>query len=176
MNWEEEKACFDSLANECGWFYGIQHDPFLLDSSEEEKKAKKREEGEGKRDKDATLASGTGGRGREGESASEGKGERTSGERREGDTRTSQGEGEDEEKVYSCNHYCCDGCVLGMVTFCSILHIQSLYKREPWRWTVEHVIFPALRSDLVPQKKMATDGSLLQIADLHDLYKVFERC
>ena len=53
---------------------------------------------------------------------------------------------------------------------------KSLYKKQPWRWTVEHVIFPALRANLVAQKNMATDGSILQIADLHDLYKVFERC
>ena len=36
MNWEEEKECFQKIATEFGWFYGIQHDPFLLDSSEEE--------------------------------------------------------------------------------------------------------------------------------------------
>lgn len=52
----------------------------------------------------------------------------------------------------------------------------ALYKRLPWRWTVEHVIFHALRTDFIPPKKMAEDGSVLQIADLHDLYKVFERC
>ena len=41
---------------------------------------------------------------------------------------------------------------------------------------MEHVIFPALRVDLTPPKEMADDGSILQIADLHELYKVFERC
>jgi len=41
---------------------------------------------------------------------------------------------------------------------------------------IEHVIFPALRMDFIPTRKMAEDGSILQIADLHDLYKVFERC
>eukprot|EP00731_Ephydatia_muelleri_P030657 Em0022g171a len=52
----------------------------------------------------------------------------------------------------------------------------ALCKRQPWRWLVEHVIFPALRTDFIPQSKMAEDGSVLQIADLHELYKVFERC
>lgn len=41
---------------------------------------------------------------------------------------------------------------------------------------MEHVIFPTLRADFIPQRRMAEDGSILQIADLHDLYKVFERC
>ena len=53
---------------------------------------------------------------------------------------------------------------------------SDLYKQSPWQWTVEHVIFPALRTDFIPPRKMAEDGSILQIADLHDLYKVFERC
>ena len=46
----------------------------------------------------------------------------------------------------------------------------------PWRWTVEHVLFPAFRCGLVPPSRFADDGTLLQVADLHDLYKVFERC
>ena len=45
-----------------------------------------------------------------------------------------------------------------------------------WHWTVEHVLFPAFRSGLVPPRRFAEDGTLLQVADLHDLYKVFERC
>lgn len=49
-------------------------------------------------------------------------------------------------------------------------------KHQPWRWQVEHLLFPTLRSDFVPPCSMATDGSVLQLADLHDLYKVFERC
>ena len=119
MDWEEEKACFQTMATEFGWFYGLQQDPFLLDSSEEETREGGEERGRG------------GGVGGEGE--------------REG------GEG-------------------------GVTRRETLYKKQPWRWTVEHVIFPALRSDLVAQKNMASDGSLLQIADLHDLYKVFERC
>ena len=53
---------------------------------------------------------------------------------------------------------------------------SSLYKKQPWRWMIEHVIFPTLKTDFIPPRKMAEDGSILQIADLHDLYKVFERC
>jgi DNA mismatch repair protein MLH1 len=45
-----------------------------------------------------------------------------------------------------------------------------------WRWTVEHVLFPAFRCGLVPPKHLAEDGTLLQVANLPDLYKVFERC
>ena len=36
--------------------------------------------------------------------------------------------------------------------------------------------FFALRVDLIPPKEMANDSSILQIADLRELYKVFERC
>ncbi|EDO39827.1 predicted protein [Nematostella vectensis] len=46
----------------------------------------------------------------------------------------------------------------------------------PWKWSVEHVLFPAFRSGLVPPTRFAEDGTLLQIANLTELYKVFERC
>ena len=45
-----------------------------------------------------------------------------------------------------------------------------------WQWTVEHVLFPAFRTGLVPPNRFSEDGTLLQIANLPDLYKVFERC
>ncbi|XP_052803937.1 DNA mismatch repair protein Mlh1-like isoform X2 [Mya arenaria] len=49
-------------------------------------------------------------------------------------------------------------------------------ERSSWRWTVEHVLYPALRTFFYPPKPMATDTTVLQIANLPDLYKVFERC
>ncbi|XP_056148200.1 DNA mismatch repair protein Mlh1 [Lampris incognitus] len=45
-----------------------------------------------------------------------------------------------------------------------------------WRWKVEHVIFKAFRTLFSPPKNFSEDGSVLQIANLPDLYKVFERC
>ncbi|KAA8590061.1 DNA mismatch repair protein Mlh1 [Etheostoma spectabile] len=45
-----------------------------------------------------------------------------------------------------------------------------------WRWKVEHVIFKALRTLFSPPKSFSEDGTVLQIANLPDLYKVFERC
>uniref|UniRef100_A0A674AV67 MutL homolog 1, colon cancer, nonpolyposis type 2 (E. coli) n=1 Tax=Salmo trutta TaxID=8032 RepID=A0A674AV67_SALTR len=45
-----------------------------------------------------------------------------------------------------------------------------------WRWKVEHLLFKAFRSLFSPPKHFSEDGSVLQIANLPDLYKVFERC
>lgn len=45
-----------------------------------------------------------------------------------------------------------------------------------WHWSVEHVLFKAFRTLFSPPKTFSEDGSVLQIADLPDLYKVFERC
>ncbi|MEE6510449.1 hypothetical protein FKM82_030180 [Ascaphus truei] len=45
-----------------------------------------------------------------------------------------------------------------------------------WRWTTEHVLFKAFRTHLLPPQPFAEDGSILQLANLPDLYKVFERC
>ncbi|KAI5069224.1 hypothetical protein GOP47_0015525 [Adiantum capillus-veneris] len=43
-------------------------------------------------------------------------------------------------------------------------------------WTIEHVLFPALRLFLKPPKHMATDGTAVQVACLENLYRIFERC
>nr|XP_033468296.1 DNA mismatch repair protein Mlh1 [Epinephelus lanceolatus] len=45
-----------------------------------------------------------------------------------------------------------------------------------WHWKVEHIIFKAFRTLLSPPKTFSEDGTVLQIANLPDLYKVFERC
>uniref|UniRef100_A0A8C0UW82 MutL homolog 1 n=1 Tax=Cyanistes caeruleus TaxID=156563 RepID=A0A8C0UW82_CYACU len=45
-----------------------------------------------------------------------------------------------------------------------------------WKWTVEHVLYKAFRTHLLPPKHFAEDGNILQLANLPDLYKVFERC
>nr|XP_033786421.1 DNA mismatch repair protein Mlh1 isoform X2 [Geotrypetes seraphini] len=45
-----------------------------------------------------------------------------------------------------------------------------------WKWTVEHVLYKAFRTFLLPPKHFAEDGNILQLANLPDLYKVFERC
>ncbi|XP_033835891.1 DNA mismatch repair protein Mlh1 [Periophthalmus magnuspinnatus] len=47
---------------------------------------------------------------------------------------------------------------------------------DSWRWKVEHVIFKAFRTLFSPPKHFSEDGTVLQIANLPDLYKVFERC
>ncbi|XP_077160023.1 DNA mismatch repair protein Mlh1 isoform X2 [Paroedura picta] len=45
-----------------------------------------------------------------------------------------------------------------------------------WKWTVEHVLYKTFRTYLMPPKKFTEDGTILQLANLPDLYKVFERC
>ena len=47
---------------------------------------------------------------------------------------------------------------------------------NPWKWTVEHVVYKAFRSYLLPPKCFTEDGNILQLANLPDLYTVFERC
>ena len=113
MEWETEKECFQTFAQECANLYCTQHDPFLLDSSEE------------------------------------------------GENTGSSSSSESKASAASSSS--------GAIN-------PALYKKEPWRWVMEHVIFPALKTDFIPPRKMAEDGSILQIADLHELYKVFERC
>uniref|UniRef100_A0A8D3DZZ1 MutL homolog 1, colon cancer, nonpolyposis type 2 (E. coli) n=1 Tax=Scophthalmus maximus TaxID=52904 RepID=A0A8D3DZZ1_SCOMX len=60
---------------------------------------------------------------------------------------------------------------------------QYILEAEPgeeqansWRWKTEHIIFKAFRTLFSPPKNFSEDGTVLQIANLPDLYKVFERC
>ncbi|CAG5076108.1 Similar to Mlh1: DNA mismatch repair protein Mlh1 (Mus musculus) [Cotesia congregata] len=47
---------------------------------------------------------------------------------------------------------------------------------KDWRHSIEYVLFPAIKESLLPPKEFAHDSSILKIASLPDLYKVFERC
>ena len=42
-------------------------------------------------------------------------------------------------------------------------------------WQVQHILFPAMARYLVPPKSLL-DHHVVQVADLPDLYRVFERC
>lgn len=43
-------------------------------------------------------------------------------------------------------------------------------------WTAEHALLPALRAHLAPPRARAGDGSIVELARLDRLYRVFERC
>lgn len=45
-----------------------------------------------------------------------------------------------------------------------------------YKWEVEHSIFPAIKQYLLPPKSFAKNGSILKVANLPELYRVFERC
>ena len=47
---------------------------------------------------------------------------------------------------------------------------------DDWRFTVQHRIFPGLRGMFQPPSHLAKNSSIIEIADLHQLYKIFERC
>ncbi|CAK1541054.1 unnamed protein product [Leptosia nina] len=51
---------------------------------------------------------------------------------------------------------------------------ENVMKAEQWKQ--EHIIFPAIRRYFLPPSSFVDSGAILQIANLSDLYKVFERC
>lgn len=44
------------------------------------------------------------------------------------------------------------------------------------KWTIQHVIFPAMQRYLVPSVKLVNANSIKQVASMESLFKVFERC
>jgi DNA mismatch repair protein MLH1 len=47
---------------------------------------------------------------------------------------------------------------------------------EDGAWRARHVLFPAMSRRLLPTRASASDGTVLQVACLEQLYRVFERC
>lgn len=45
-----------------------------------------------------------------------------------------------------------------------------------WKWSVEHVIYPACKQYLLPPRQFMKNNTLLVVASLPKLYRVFERC
>ncbi|XP_076241195.1 DNA mismatch repair ATPase Mlh1 isoform X2 [Calliopsis andreniformis] len=55
-------------------------------------------------------------------------------------------------------------------------HINPVHNNHDWKYITEHVLYCAVKESLLPPKHFAHDSTVLQIANLPDLYKVFERC
>lgn len=54
--------------------------------------------------------------------------------------------------------------------------ITSEETETPSRRSARLVVFPAMKRRLLPPRDFATDGTVVQVACLEQLYKVFERC
>ncbi|XP_078052967.1 DNA mismatch repair ATPase Mlh1 [Augochlora pura] len=54
--------------------------------------------------------------------------------------------------------------------------MNPVHNTYDWRYITEHVLYAAIKESLLPPKHFAHDSTILQIANLPDLYKVFERC
>ena len=48
--------------------------------------------------------------------------------------------------------------------------------KPKWQWVVEHVVYRAIKRHFFPTVNIAKNSTVLQLANLPDLYKVFERC
>ncbi|CAL1275114.1 unnamed protein product [Larinioides sclopetarius] len=55
-------------------------------------------------------------------------------------------------------------------------NVEDTNGKTTLNWTIEHVIYAAIKKNLKPPSRFSSDTSILQIANLPDLYKVFERC
>jgi hypothetical protein len=57
------------------------------------------------------------------------------------------------------------------------LPIRSVRDRDPaYKWMVEHVLFPAFKRKFWAPAALVTEGAVVEMASLPELYKVFERC
>ncbi|XP_003708650.1 DNA mismatch repair ATPase Mlh1 isoform X1 [Megachile rotundata] len=54
--------------------------------------------------------------------------------------------------------------------------MNPIHDTHDWKYITEHVLYSAIKESLLPPKYFAHDSTILQIANLPDLYKIFERC
>lgn len=54
--------------------------------------------------------------------------------------------------------------------------MNPIHNTYDWKYVTEHILYPAIKESLLPPKHFAHDSTILQIASLPNLYKVFERC
>ncbi|XP_015432444.1 PREDICTED: DNA mismatch repair protein Mlh1 [Dufourea novaeangliae] len=54
--------------------------------------------------------------------------------------------------------------------------MNPVHNNHDWKYITEHVLYPVIKESLLPPKHFVHDSTILQIANLPDLYKVFERC
>nr|CAH7749104.1 unnamed protein product [Callosobruchus chinensis] len=53
---------------------------------------------------------------------------------------------------------------------------ETDHNEKDWEWVTEHVIYPAIKQCFIPPKSFIDNAAVLEIANLPNLYKVFERC
>ena len=167
VDWSEEKPCFRSFCRTMADFYAFK-DP--IDEEEEEEEEDEEEEEEEEEEEGPPKSSGE-----KTNDENDGRsGEMT--DLRHGEMRDKSRHGQITDEIP------------GQVTdeipdeVTDKRAKEGVVRRLPsgpgsWPWQVENVLYRALKSpNFVPCQRLATDGSVLRVANLTDLYKVFERC
>ncbi|THK32850.1 DNA mismatch repair protein Mlh1 [Diachasma alloeum] len=78
------------------------------------------------------------------------------------------------EVEWSVEQTCFDNICREVAKFYSKVDTNNL--QQNWKHLTEHVIYDAIKESLLPPKHFSHDSTILQIASLPNLYKVFERC
>lgn len=60
--------------------------------------------------------------------------------------------------------------------FYSKIPADAKQNEKDWEWITEHVVYPAIKDYFIPPKSFLENAAILEIANLPNLYKVFERC
>ena len=63
-----------------------------------------------------------------------------------------------------------------IATYYADLSESNLIENSNWKWITEFILYPEFKSRFYPSKNLLDNGSILQIADLTNLYTIFERC
>ncbi|CAI5967339.1 unnamed protein product [Closterium sp. NIES-65] len=168
VEWDEEKACFASLAAALADFFAF-HAPLLpRPSANQQRKDTNGEEREG------------GGQVRGEEDGDASKEWKVRGSEEAGDEESARGGRGADVAASTAAVTIAGGGEVGVSEEggseegMSEVEVEAMWRQ--WEWSIQHVLLPALKFFLKPPKRMARDGSFIKIASLENLYKIFERC
>lgn len=71
---------------------------------------------------------------------------------------------------------CFDSFARETAMFYSNVSSETDENGKSWKWITEFVLYPAIKQYFIPSKQFTQNAAILEIANLPNLYKVFERC
>lgn len=80
------------------------------------------------------------------------------------------------EVAWDSEKECFDTFARETAKYYSNITLDTKFECNDWQWVIEQVVYPAIKDFFIPPKEFTENAAILEIANLPNLYKVFERC
>lgn len=80
------------------------------------------------------------------------------------------------EVTWDSEKECFDTFARETARYYSKISSYTKFESNDWQWVIQQVVYPAIKDYFIPPKEFTENAAVLEIANLPNLYKVFERC